>query len=325
MMSVALSLARVYRKALVPIDEMKAAIAAETDVSKVVDFSKRAEVARIIDARNGERRNYWAELSIWSSRRLGEMLRMAQEEGTLATKANGRPRKEVAHDELLTLSDINIERNQAQRAQSLAAIPEETIEAFVEKQRDVEDEISKAGLIRFANGTEKAGTAAHVSQNTGVPEWYTPTEYLDAARKALGEIDLDPASSVIAQKRVKAKKYYTLEQDGLSKQWAGRVFLNPPYSSNLVGRFTGRLCDSFESGHVPAAILLVNNATETTWFQCAAEIAVAICFPKGRIKFIDEQGNSGSPLQGQAILYFGKAVKRFTFAFDEFGFCVVQP
>ena len=42
---------------------------------------------------------------------------------------------------------------------------------------------STAGFIRFATGTEKAGTAAHVSENTGIPEWYTPDEYLDAARQ----------------------------------------------------------------------------------------------------------------------------------------------
>lgn len=183
---------------------------------------------------------------------------------------------------------------------------------------------STAGFIRFATGTEKAGTAAHVSENTGIPEWYTPDEYLDAARKALGEIDLDPASSAIAQERVKAKKYYTLEQDGLSKPWAGRVFLNPPYSSDLVGRFTGQLCESLDSGGVTAAVLLVNNATETAWFQEAAEIATALCFPAGRIKFLDEDGNPGAPLQGQAFMYFGKATKRFLPAFNDFGLCVIR-
>lgn len=184
---------------------------------------------------------------------------------------------------------------------------------------------STAGFLRFATGTEKAGTAAHVSQNTGVPEWYTPDEYLDAARKTLGgEIDLDPASSKIAQKRVKAKKHYVLDDDGLSKDWAGRVFLNPPYSSDFVGKFTTKLWEHYADGEVTAAILLVNNATETVWFQDAAYHASAICFPSGRIKFIDERGNSsGSPLQGQAILYFGKAEKRFISSFKLLGFCVV--
>jgi len=92
-------------------------------------------------------------------------------------------------------------------------------------------------------------------------------------RKALGEIDLDPASSKIAQKTVKAKRYYTVEQDGLSKPWAGRVFLNPPYTAELVDRFVQRLVTGHLAGDITAAILLVNNATETKWFQLAGSEA----------------------------------------------------
>ena len=53
---------------------------------------------------------------------------------------------------------------------------------------------STAGFIRFATGTEKAGTAAHVSENTGIPEWYTPDEYLDAARRTSERKPWKPAS-----------------------------------------------------------------------------------------------------------------------------------
>lgn len=150
-----------------------------------------------------------------------------------------------------------------------------------------------------------------------MPEWYTPDDYLDAARRVLGTIDLDPASSVIAQERVKAKKYYSAQQDGLSQPWSGRVFLNPPYSADLVGQFTTKLCTSYQSGDVSEAILWVNNAIETGWFQEASAAAAAVCFPTGRIKFLDEQGKPGAPLQGQAALYYGDDVDRFARAFGD--------
>jgi hypothetical protein len=47
------------------------------------------------------------------------------------------------------------------------------------------------------------------SEYTGEFEWYTPAEFVEAARAVLGEFDLDPASSERAQQTVKARRYYS--------------------------------------------------------------------------------------------------------------------
>lgn len=178
--------------------------------------------------------------------------------------------------------------------------------------KDSDEPISMRDFLRFANG-------AHVSKNSGLSEWYTPAEYIEAARLVMGGIDLDPATSEIAQQTVKAAAYYTEETNGLDKAWQGRVWLNPPYSADLVAKFTNKLFDHFEAKAIAAAIVLVNNATETKWFQRGLSLASTVCFPAGRVKFLDMEGNPGAPLQGQACLYFGERPTVFAEEFRVFG------
>jgi len=157
---------------------------------------------------------------------------------------------------------------------------------------------SAAKRDRILNGDNARDDGQpHVSSNSGCNEWYTPVEYLKASRKVLGGIDLDPASSDVAQKNVSADEFFTHRDNGLSQKWTGRVFLNPPYSSDLVGKFTNKLTAHYVAGDVTAAILLVNNATETQWFQFCVTQSTAICFPGGRIKYLDATGQpKNSPL-----------------------------
>ena len=164
----------------------------------------------------------------------------------------------------------------------------------------------------------------HVSFNSGNNEWYTPPEYIESARSVLGEIDLDPASSSLANRTVMAKTFFTVDNDGLSAHWSGRVWMNPPYSGDLVGKFTSKMAYHFENGDISEAIVLVNNATETGWFCEIVSVASAIAFCRGRIKYIDINGEQvNSPLQGQAFIYLGEDTDKFLNEFSKYGWGAV--
>jgi len=159
---------------------------------------------------------------------------------------------------------------------------------------------------------------AHVSQNSGENEWYTPPVFIDAARAVMGAIDLDPASCDLANDTVRAKKFYSAEDDGLTKTWSGNVWMNPPYAQPLIANFSEKIVA--ELPNIQQACVLVNNATDTEWFQSMLSESDAVCFTNGRIRFIDKHGKpSGAPLQGQAILYFGDRSQQFSKQFSQFG------
>lgn len=159
----------------------------------------------------------------------------------------------------------------------------------------------------------------HVTNNSGCNEWYTPAQYVDLASEVLEEIDLDPASCAFANETVKARLFFSEDDDGLTKPWHGRVWMNPPYSAELVARFTEKFVNEYNDGNITEGIVLVNNATETAWFVNMAKAASAVVFPRGRIRYQSPTRESLAPLQGQAFLYFGERRGRFLRVFSDVG------
>ena len=156
---------------------------------------------------------------------------------------------------------------------------------------------------------------------SGSPEWWTPAKYIEAARKVMGRIDLDPASCEAANKTIKASKFYSLEEDGLnlSFKWNGRIFLNPPYG--VIGPlFVDRLMKELKNGNVEEAILLVNSrATDAEWFQPLFD--GILCFTDHRIDFDIPglKGKKSSSTHGTCFVYFGKSPEKFRMVFAAFG------
>lgn len=117
--------------------------------------------------------------------------------------------------------------------------------------------------------------------------WATPWPVVDALsrRFAGGYFDLDPCCS---QSTCKAHRGYTLADDGLSKPWYGRVFVNPPYSD--VGSWVDKACREIDAGNAYVVVLLLLNSTDTAWYaQLERQTACGggvLLFPQGRINFI---------------------------------------
>lgn len=160
------------------------------------------------------------------------------------------------------------------------------------------------------------------TEGTGEFERYTPSYYIEKARDVLGTIDLDPATSDLAQQTVQAEQYFTAEDDGLGRDWHGRVWLNPPYHRELAPLFIAKLLDELAAGRVSEAIVLTNNSTDTEWFRSAANICDAICFTAGRIHFEVPNAQPVLPTQGQAFFYFGPKLIDFIGVFETVGTCM---
>ena len=159
----------------------------------------------------------------------------------------------------------------------------------------------------------------HVSDDSY--EWYTPREYIHAARIVMGSIDLDPASCADANQTVEASEYYTKEDDGLAREWWGNVWLNPPYCMPEIEQFTGRVHVLYQKKKIDQAVVLVNNATDTAWFHLLLN-HYPVCFTSGRVRFYGPNVSSGGPRQGQAIFYLGKNKQEFIREFSKFGIVV---
>lgn len=222
-----------------------------------------------------------------------------------------------------------------QRAKRVAAKASKKLAAAVEAGQL---SLGKAEQIVKTHPDKKAQDAQvkHIRQSrmttrvkglTGEIEWYTPRKYLDAAVAVMGGIDLDPASSYAAQDHVKAKRFYTIDNNGLTQRWSGRVFLNPPYAMPTIKQFVNKMVSAYEGGEFSDGILLTNNATDTEWFHTAAASCTAVCLTRGRISFLQARDGEllekASPTHGQSFFYFGPHLGQFRKVFREFGLIFV--
>lgn len=139
----------------------------------------------------------------------------------------------------------------------------------------------------FANGGDGGVASTH--------DWLTPPEIL----QALGPFDMDPCASQFQPWRTAATQF-TIEDDGLARDWVGRVWCNPPYG-NHAEKFLKRMA---EHGN---GIALIFARTETKAFQeYCWNRADGMLFMAGRIKFrLPGGGTSGNAGATSVLIAYG--------------------
>jgi hypothetical protein len=251
----------------------------------------------------------------WVKGRLGGYVRLEIEERREAARqltTEGHSQRETAA--ILGVDERSVRRDLDDAANAAPPVPGD----------QVRDTKPKPSAANAAPPAPEPPAPPHVARNAGESEWYTPPEYITAAVAVMGRIDLDPASVSEANEVVGAARFWTADDDGLTRPWAGTVWMNPPYAQPAVDRFCTRLAREYHDGAVTEACALVNNATETGWFQALLAEAATVCFPRARVKFWHPDRVSG-PLQGQAVLYLGPHGPRFAAEFLRFGPVLFTP
>lgn len=112
--------------------------------------------------------------------------------------------------------------------------------------------------------------------------WETPQDFFDELNKEFA-FTLDPCAT---KETAKCTKYYTKEDDGLSKDWGGnQVFVNPPYGRDIGKWVKKSYEESIRTDMLTQVVMLIPSRTDTKYFHDYIYGKSRIRFIKGRLKF----------------------------------------
>lgn len=262
-----------------------------------------------------EVQNQAAEVSLRAQRAAGQMVAaLEKSKGGYAELFQDNAldtvsRASTKHEQL---EEVGITDKEGSRLERIGRLDEQTFEGYLADTQAEGRELTAAGALRLAN----AGLMGASDDD----EWFTHPAYIDAARRVMGGIDLDPASCAAANETVRARRYLTGFDNGLEQEWTGRVFMNPPFG-DAGPLFVTKLIEGYEHGHIEQAVLLCAARVDTLWFQPLFRYLV--CFPQGRAQYY-KPGQSSSPAFPSAVAYLGPEDAAFVREFTPFGPVVVR-
>jgi site-specific DNA-methyltransferase (adenine-specific) len=131
-------------------------------------------------------------------------------------------------------------------------------------------------------------------------EWETPQSFFDAYNKIFN-FTLDPCCT---KKTAKCEKFFTEEDNGLSKSWANEVvWLNPPYSRKKMKHFIKKAYNEYLFFNA-TVVSLIPSRTDTIYFHDYVAEASELHFLKGRLKFIYHgQHMTSAPFPSMVVIW----------------------
>lgn len=156
-----------------------------------------------------------------------------------------------------------------------------------------------------------------VRESAATHERYTPPELAKLARKVLGSIELDPASSAEANETIKAKRFYDKGTNGLAQPWAGRVFLNPPFDD-----WPAWITKLESETEVTEAVVI--GPSNLSAFRPLLRRGGLLCVPDERPRYRTPDNRLIDPPFGSLIGYVGERGDRFAEMFRSVGL-ILQP
>lgn len=138
---------------------------------------------------------------------------------------------------------------------------------------------------------------AQEPRHTSKCEWLTPLWIFEA----LGcEFDLDPCSPIDRETHVPARHKLTMDDDGLSADWHGRVWMNPPFG--MPGGVDEWLERFYQHGN---GIGIIKADTSTSWWHDYISRSPVVVMPKRRVRYINNNAGREKPKGGPG---FGSAL-----------------
>ena len=135
-----------------------------------------------------------------------------------------------------------------------------------------------------------------VMYSSKTDNWATPQDFFDKLNNEF-YFTLDPCADA---ENAKCEKYYTKQDDGLSKAWGGVVFCNPPYGRE-IHKWVRKAYEESKCG--ATVVLLIPARTDTSYFHEYILGKSEIRFIRGRLKFGD--GKSPAPFPSMLCIFRG--------------------